>query len=276
MGRKLSYLTVVLALVPLAHSLPPFQNLFEAKTGYKANCAVCHRPEDNRLTPYAREYRRQGFGMNALRTMDVMDPDRDGALSREEIAARSNPGDPRSTPGHPGSWLVDIRPVEPPWALLQQAYGRPVHAEAVQARLEPEQAKRIETALQEKLRDEEGFPTVYRVYESSGSLAPVGRAVYAYSDNKSPSLWKEKQGGGGNELDVFLVALGTGPALTALRPVKLHGDRRFAHDSYLGQFPGKRAETLLAVNAPRGAEAENQEVLRAVRRALSVLESVSR
>jgi hypothetical protein len=253
------------ALVPSrVSSLPAHRSIFQAKAGYPANCSVCHNARDERLTSYGREFLHQGRSRAALDVMDVMDPDQDGFASAVEIKAKSNPGNPRSTPDHPGSWLADIKPTPAPKNLISDVFGHDWACDVVEKPLSYEGVNRAERALKLPLHDEDVFPTVFIVREKSSSAEPgkvLGRAVYS-------SFGKDG-------VSVFFVVMSPGRALRAVRGVKLLGDQRLMKPDYLKQFEGKTVDQLSAVDSPEGTEADNAAVLTAVRRGVAVIEAAT-
>lgn len=252
-GRIITVLSLA-AMIGLAvsslKSLPMFRALYDQHAGYRTNCSVCHRPKDNRLTSYAREFRRLGGGTASLRTLDVMDPDEDGFSSKSERFDRSNPGDRRSTPEHPGSWLSGESAVPPPGKALSKVFGFGVGVGVLEKRLTEAHIREAEMTLGEKLREEEHFPVVFDIGEF--------RAAYAYYGDSTYS--------------VFLVIVGAKGVIRAVEPVSLKGDRRLGGESYLKQFRGKTIDGLSAVSSPLDAEAENAQLLKAVRRTMKILE----
>lgn len=248
-------LAVVFFLAASATSLPMFRNLFQARAGYKASCAACHQVSDGRLTSYGREYLRLGRGEGALAALDLMDPDQDGVPSGEEIKRRANPGDPRSTPRHIGDWLADLHPAAAPEKLLAEVFGPYVRSQVVEKKLSSSQMGEAERSIGQKLSDEDAYAVVFRARG-----AGAGRAGYAY--------FEDERG-----VSVFLVVLGPEPVIKAVKPVRVRGDQRLAGEAYLGQFRGKTYSTLRAVAAPRGAEAKNESMLEAVRRAMKIIET---
>jgi len=253
-------LAFCLAAPSSSEALPGFRNFFRVKTAYRTGCQVCHQPRDNRLTPYAREYVRLNGGFAALDALDVMDPDKDGFPSKEELGFHSNPGDARSTPAHIGDWLSNLTPSEPPREILVDLYGRIPPYEVFERPLKRHQAQSLERALGQKLRDEELFPVIFLFNKKGEAGAPPApdRGAYAF-------CWGKKM------TSLFAVVAPEG-TLRAVRFVRLYGDQRFDNEQYLSQFPGRTAETLQGVSSPRGAEAQNDDILSALRRCLEIMD----
>jgi hypothetical protein len=241
-----------------ARALPEHQNMYDAKAGYRASCAACHVPEDQRLTPYGREFLRLGRDNAALRALDVMDPDGDGFSCRSEIRARANPGDARSTPKHVGAWLGVPPTVPAPSGVLESVFGSGVAFDAVRKPLTEAQFRDAEYFLHQRLRDENRVPTVYVLREPEPSRMGLGKAAYAAA--------------GEEEISVFFVVVYPNGALCAVRPIHVLGDQRLAKQEYLDQYEGKTYETLRAVKPPLGAEAQHEETLQAVKRAMRLIE----
>ncbi|MBI4396416.1 MAG: hypothetical protein HY548_04930 [Elusimicrobia bacterium] len=258
----------LLVLTPSLQSLPMFRQLFESKANYKVNCTLCHQPKDGRLTPYGHEYLRLGGGREALQAMDVMDPDRDGYSSQEEIRTFSNPGDSRSAPRHVGDWLAEIRSTPAPKKALSEVFGRSYSCQLVEKKLSDAQAHDAEQFIKGKLLDEDRFLTIFVIQKW---LPPLERR----SDERkeAPFVWHAAYAyWGDKKLSVLLVILGPNSTLRAVRAVRIDGDQRFAKEDYLKQFMGKTYTTLQGVTAPRGAEAENAKVLAAVKKAMKIID----
>jgi hypothetical protein len=262
-----------------ALSVPSFNNLFDKHAGYPASCALCHQPQDWRATPYSREFLRLNRGFAALKALDLMDPDDDGVPSRDEIESRSNPGDARSTPDHPGDWLSHSLRTPPPRRFLAPVFGPLVEYEVVEKRLKDDQVSRIEEEIGQSLRDEDRFPTVFRVWESAEPFPAF------LSPGQEPEPSSTASGGrtfllarvgyayeGTDHLSVYVVVTRPDGSLWSLRPVRVPGDQRLGGEDYLRQFVGKRADQLAAVAAPRGAEAGSARLVEAVRRCLEVMD----
>src|SRR3990170_5244638 len=80
-------------------SFPAKRRLFELKYGYKTVCNQCHVDgggSDN--NDYGLDFHRNGQNLAAFPEIETKDSDGDGSSNLAEIQAKSNPGDPRSTP----------------------------------------------------------------------------------------------------------------------------------------------------------------------------------
>ncbi|MBI4424943.1 MAG: hypothetical protein HY554_14520 [Elusimicrobia bacterium] len=159
-----------------AAALPPYQRMFQAKYKYKANCTACHDRDSWELTGYGKGFFKQGRGLAAFAAIEAADPDGDGASSGQEIAARSNPGDPRSTPQRLGDWLKNLLPPQAPRKHLAALFPGHDRAALEELELGADRRKRIESGLSRPLRDEELYPVFFRVFRGDELL---GAALYA-------------------------------------------------------------------------------------------------
>ncbi|MBN1567454.1 MAG: hypothetical protein JXA73_06380 [Acidobacteria bacterium] len=83
-------------------SLPPGE--VKGNAVKLSSCDSCHqitdygRKQGNTLTPYGHEYRKAGRNAAAFAAIAKLDSDRDGWSNAAELDAKTNPGDPLSTP----------------------------------------------------------------------------------------------------------------------------------------------------------------------------------
>lgn len=83
-------------------ALPPGQK--SGKNVILSNCDSCHfltdhgRKQGNTLTPFGRDYLKNGRNSSAFAAIAAIDSDGDGASNIFELEARTNPGDPQSAP----------------------------------------------------------------------------------------------------------------------------------------------------------------------------------
>jgi len=104
---------LVLACIPglllvagRVQALPAYDRLFKQQYQYSTNCAACHmRGGGSQNTGYGRDFLGAGANLEAFDRIAKMDSDGDSFANLDEIQARSNPGDSRSTPDNPGEWL---------------------------------------------------------------------------------------------------------------------------------------------------------------------------
>lgn len=116
-GARLGVASVpllVLACIPglllvagRVQALPAYDRLFKQKYTYSTNCAACHiSGGGSQNTGYGRAFLAAGATLEAFDRIAKMDSDGDSYTNIDEIQARSNPGDPKSTPKNPGDWLA--------------------------------------------------------------------------------------------------------------------------------------------------------------------------
>ena len=122
-GSSFSYDTVVVFLVSLcisgvfyiqnSYALPVYDQMFEQQYQYSPNCLSCHiLGGGSQTTSYGKDFLRSGANLKALESIAQKDSDSDRFSNLEEIKARSNPGDSKSTPQKPGDWLAISREEE--------------------------------------------------------------------------------------------------------------------------------------------------------------------
>lgn len=89
-----------------ASAEPAFARLYKQQYGYTPSCNACHK--DGGGTPnnaYGQQFKEAGENLAAFGKIAMLDGDGDGAKNADESAAKSNPGDAKSTPANKGSWL---------------------------------------------------------------------------------------------------------------------------------------------------------------------------
>jgi len=93
-------------LAPNAWAEPGFARLFRGQYGYEPACGACHSEGGGSpLNAYGEAFKKAGKTANALRAIEPLDSDGDGATNLAEIKAKSNPGSRKSTPDDKGDWL---------------------------------------------------------------------------------------------------------------------------------------------------------------------------
>lgn len=85
---------------------PSYVALYKAKYRYDAGCNACHTISgSSQLNAYGKDFKKNGAKLSAFQVMAALDSDGDGHKNDAESRAKSNPGDKKSTPSKPGSWL---------------------------------------------------------------------------------------------------------------------------------------------------------------------------
>lgn len=122
-GSNISYTIVMGVFVSLcllcvfyiqnSYALPTYDRMFEQQYKYSPNCLSCHiLGGGSQTTSYGKDFLRYGANLKAFDNIAQKDSDGDGFSNLEEIQARSNPGDSKSTPKKPGDWLAISREEE--------------------------------------------------------------------------------------------------------------------------------------------------------------------
>ncbi|MGH8460310.1 MAG: hypothetical protein ACRESS_01770 [Stenotrophobium sp.] len=89
-----------------AQAEPAFARMYHQVYGYQPSCNACHK--DGGGTPrnaYGKQFKQAGENLAAFDKIDKLDADGDGFSNGDEARAKSNPGDPHSTPKDKGDWL---------------------------------------------------------------------------------------------------------------------------------------------------------------------------
>lgn len=89
-----------------AQAEPAFARLYKQQYGYTPSCNACHK--DGGGTPnnaYGQQFKDAGESLAAFGKIAALDGDGDGVKNADEAAAKSNPGDAKSTPASRGTWL---------------------------------------------------------------------------------------------------------------------------------------------------------------------------
>lgn len=94
------------ATIGQAIAEPRFARFYKQQYGYTPACDACHTDGGGtRLNAYGEQFKRAGAGLAAFAAIGDQDADEDGSANRQEIEAKANPGQRRSTPKNPGNWL---------------------------------------------------------------------------------------------------------------------------------------------------------------------------
>lgn len=103
--RALPLLLIALLALP-AQAEPAFARLYKQQYGYAPSCNACHK--DGGGTPvnaFGQQFKDGGETLASFGKIAALDADGDGAKNGDEAAAKSNPGDAKSTPAAKGAWL---------------------------------------------------------------------------------------------------------------------------------------------------------------------------
>ncbi len=114
MARRLSSpvsrLTLLLALyASSSHATPTNARLYKQQYGLMPSCNACHSDGGgSKLNAFGESFKKAGQSAAAFASIAKLDADGDGFSNGDEGAAKSNPGDKKSTPSAPGDWLSTI------------------------------------------------------------------------------------------------------------------------------------------------------------------------
>lgn len=246
-----------------AEALPAYARLFEQQYGYRSSCSLCHvRGAGSHATGYGRDFLRSGANLKAFGRIAQKDSDGDDVLNLDEIQARSNPGDSRSIPNNPGSWLAAVKPEALPLKELKQLFPGIEKFSSVEGKLSDEKINSIEEALGKSLLDADRVPTFYfPVKEVDGKLKRVGVASFV------------SQRGPNGDLTIA-VAVNTRSAVTRVLLLRHKEAKALAEETFLKQFVGKTSQDAFKVGADiipvLGEDAASQAVAIGVRKYLLI------
>lgn len=168
----------ILTIFSSVLSFPSKWRLFELKYGYRTSCNACHTEgggtENN---DYGIAFHRQGENYQAFSAIEKLDSDGDGASNLEEIKAKSNPGDPRSTPEKPGNFLSVQEEEFIPKKLLEQLFPVKADFKIKYATLDSAAAVEFENKMGLKLSEDERVPTFYEAYRAGPKPEKIGAAL---------------------------------------------------------------------------------------------------
>lgn len=247
--------------VSAVQALPPYALLFKAKYDYKPNCTMCHDRDTWDNTEFGKLFRKYGRNLEAFSKIEPLDPDRDGFSSWEEIKAKANPGDARSTPDRLGQWLRKLILIQPPKRHLLALFPQSVRYRFTDGTLTEEGRQKVEKRLHQKLRDEDLYPAYFIALSEQKTL---GYALYSSTPGLEPCFF----------LTGYAPSATGAWVVTGLRPLKCD-QRRLKKSYYLKQFVGKKMEQLNSVKAPRPSLArQSREIIKMVQRGDAILEEL--
>lgn len=245
------------SLVP-AHALPIFRRMFEAKYQYKASCTLCHDRDNWDLNAYSKEFLKKGRTFKAFEELEKGDQDEDGFKTEQELAARSSPSDPRSTPEKIGKWLENIPELKPPKKTLKLLFPGASRFEAAESPEFSDGAMSgVEKTLGAVLREEDKYPVLFKAFGPEDRF--LGAAAYCTTDEEEPKIW--------------MLGLGKDGTLAGLAKVHVHGK---IPAGYPDQYRGKTWKSLAGTAAVKKSfQKDHEKTLSAVRRTALILEALS-
>jgi len=149
-------------------SFPAKRRLFELKYGYKTVCNQCHvdggGSENN---DYGIDFHRKGQNLVAFSKIEALDSDGDAFSNLAEIKAKSNPGDPKSTPKKPGSYMQAEVETFIPKKDLQKLFPNASRFKAVEGIIPQEKKTELEKKAGLLLSEDEQVPTFFEAYSNT-------------------------------------------------------------------------------------------------------------
>ncbi|OGC92335.1 MAG: hypothetical protein A2142_08560 [candidate division Zixibacteria bacterium RBG_16_48_11] len=221
----------VLTIFTTVLSFPSKWRLFELKYGYRTSCNTCHTEgggtENN---DYGMAYHRKGENLAAFSALENSDSDQDGFTNLDEIEAKSNPGDSRSTPGKPGNFLSEQEAQFIPKKLLEKLFSVPVSFTISYATLDSLKTKEFERLVGLKLTEDERVPTFYQAYSTGAAPNRIGTALLFFEMEHHKHL-------------VGGLACDTTGKISKLAIFKQQVKKGLSLEAFTGQFVGKKSDS---------------------------------
>jgi len=240
MFRKRSYLGFLFLLglflffqATVLFSFPAKRRLFELKYGYKTVCNQCHVDgggSDN--NDYGIDFHRKGQNLAAFSKIEPLDSDGDAFSNLAEIKAKSNPGDPRSTPKKPGNYMTTQVETFIPKKNLQKLFPSASQFKALEGIIPLEKKSQLEKTIGLVLSEDEQVPTFFEAYSRGQQKLGVA-LLFA-------SMEHHKHTFGG-------VALDTLGKVIKVVIFKQQEKKNLKMDSFLKQFAGKTPKNQFVV-----------------------------
>lgn len=160
-----------------ALALPASARLFQQSYGYKVSCLLCHaNGGGSAANPYGKAFLRAGANLAAFKKIEAADSDSDGIANLQELLAKSNPGDKRSTPTNIGEWLAATGSVAIPQKELEKLFPGYTKFSAIEGSLNSKQVAQLKTKLGHEPEDDDKVPTFYFA-EKGGKREAVGQLI---------------------------------------------------------------------------------------------------
>jgi len=251
---------------PLANALPAYARLFEKQYRYRPGCGLCHsRGGGSQPTDFGKDFLRAGVNLNAFKLIEQKDSDGDKVKNYDEIQAKSNPGDSKSTPNNQGDWLTKVEQEALPTKELSRLFHNIEQFSSVEGMLSEAQISAVEEGLGGNLLDEDKVPTFYfAVQPSEGKLKRVGVASFVTQPATKGDL-------------IAGVAVNLEGKVTKVLLIKHEEDKRLEQDTFLAQFVGKTSKDPLKVGVDvtlvENQEVASQAVATAVRKFLLITQA---
>ncbi|MBI4368951.1 MAG: hypothetical protein HY547_01835, partial [Elusimicrobia bacterium] len=231
-------------------ALPPFKAVVEAKYSMKMNCTLCHLQDSWELNHYGIGFLRGGLSLGAVEGMDNSDSDKDGTLTKDELNAGSNPGDPASTPSRPGNWLKNILPLKPPVKMLMEVFDEATAFAVLERPLTTNEVARLKTSTGVvSIEDADKYAVVFLAKRND---VVIGGACY---------VGVLEEGGRGPELNVFLLSVNPNGRILSLAPVHVH-KKDLKQDVFLVRWKDRWSSELGTIEFPKKVNLKFAEAMR--------------
>jgi len=269
MKKEKKYVTGLLILffllvdIQISFALPSFRRLYQGKYRYKVSCNLCHKQGGgSAVTPYGKDFLRAGGNFLAFKKVEKKDSDRDGIKNIDEIMAKSNPGDKRSTPTEAGDWLDDAEKVPVPKDSLKKVFSDVDKYAVIEGSLNKEQIAYVEKGVGQKVPEDDRVPTFY----------------FAIKGKKKVGVAQFINARGPDGLISLAVAAGLNGKVTNVTVLSAKGDKAIKGKKFLSQFVGKNVKSPLVVSQDikpvEGKEEASKSIATAVKRALYIIQAV--
>lgn len=256
---KVFLLAVLSSLPTCAAAFPNYAILFKSTFTYLPSCTVCHQADSWENNDFGKQFRDEGRSLKALEKIANRDADGDAIANYLEILAKSNPGDPRSTPKRPGDWLKDAA-IRPPKKLMKFAFPDADAYEVREMELRGERAKAVEKLWGAPLPDESRYAALFVALKEG---KPSGAGTY---------LSVELPGYEAKPTLLFVAADAAGK-LAYLKIIEYEGTPSLSKDKAWKDLLGKDAEAILKDAGIKGPPEEVASFKAAVRRGLLTVEA---
>lgn len=214
-------------------SFPAKRRLFELKYGYKTVCNQCHvdggGSENN---DYGLEFHRKGQNLAAFAKIEQLDSDADGFSNLAEIQAKSNPGDPRSTPKKPDNYMQAETETFIPKKFLSKLFPTASQFKIVEGIMPQEKKKEFENKVGLVLTEDEQVPTFFEAYAKNSQKLGT---ILLFAEMKHH---KHTSGG---------VAFDDNGKILKVVVFKQQEQKGLKMDSFLKQFEGKSKESQFKI-----------------------------
>jgi hypothetical protein len=248
---------IALAVLQYASATPTNRRLFYRTYGYKTSCNTCHtNGGGSPRNPFGRDFEKAGEDAEAFKALESKDSDHDGFTNITEIKAKSNPGDPKSTPDSPGDWLKDAEREFLSERDLERIFPDADSFETRDIKLTAEQVKFVEARLGGALSD--SLKTISIAFAISGKKK-TGVAVAI------PLA--------GMEESVAAVGFGLSGKVEKVRLIAVPKGSRLQAESFLSRFEGLSAASDFE-GAAFGEDGETKSICEAVKQAAVIIGAI--